>query len=720
VKYLDFMSLLAGDPAQIAFLSTFQFDPDFFERRLLRCEALAKARRIVVFMDARQWSELLRRDVPARGLNRRYLVVPVQRATGVFHPKLHLLLRESGVRVICGSNNLTRSGCSSNLELLNAVQCDFDGEHQEEMDVAREAFAFFESAAKNADDGIARIVAEWIDEAAATSAWLRESVDEQREQTLRLVHTYGGSMWDRLVQHLDGDTPEEFFVVSPFHDVDAALCRRFASHWPHAKIELLVQQGYTNLSVRPLKKLGQVHLSEIRESYRRVHAKLIAWRSGKSVGCLVGSANFTTAAFDGRNVEACLLLSEADDLVDELFDRQLSKRPLAFDDFEPGNEEQPESATMELPGLRINSAILAQTNHLRVHYSHRLEPLPASLRLAIRIPGDRHPRVSLPLPRRADGTETVILSELALADVHGTLLATLVADVGGKLIESFPVWVIQEHQLTYEPWEGSSSSKSKVEETGEGLPEFLDELGKRDGLPAVIEYLRHLNIRFHDGGGSGAGLRKFRIKIRDPFQPDAAPDWLIAEKETEGNCEQAILEFVDRHQKRRLERHASRGNINGMENFLDIFTTLVELMYRYYKRGIVKGGRLVSRFCSLIPLATAGRDIEDDPLDGYLYSIAANLGGDVALLSETCGETNYLAEVRAALLIVQRVRFELDDSKTPIRSRDVLPTTAKAVVEAISECRLKEPGPNDVRRALEGYRMFSEADIAQLIAELPV
>ena len=305
-------------------------------------------------------------------------------------------------------------------------------------------------------------------------------------------------------------------------------------------------------------------------------------RSGKRGGCLVGSANFTTAAFDGRNVEACLLLSKADDLVDELFDQRLSKRPLAFDDFGPGTDEPPESATAELPRLRIESAIVAQTNHLRVTYSHRLDPLPSSLRLTLRLPGETRPRVSAAVPRKAKVTETIALSEVALADAYGTLLATLVADVGGKLIESFPVWVIQEHQLTYEPGEGSSSSKSKIEETGEGLPEFLNELGKRDGLPAVIE---------------------------------------------------------------------------------------------------------------------------------YLHSIADNLGGDVALLRSTCGETNYLAEVRAALLIVQRVRYELDDSKTLVRPREVLPTTAKAVDEAISECELEEPGSKNVRLALEGYRMFSEADI---------
>ena len=87
MKFLDFTSLLDTEPANLAALSTFQFDADFFERRLLRCSALLKARRILVFMDASQWFNLLRQDVPARFLNRRYLVVPVRPAEGSLSPK---------------------------------------------------------------------------------------------------------------------------------------------------------------------------------------------------------------------------------------------------------------------------------------------------------------------------------------------------------------------------------------------------------------------------------------------------------------------------------------------------------------------------------------------------------------------------------------------------------------------------------------------------------
>ena len=150
-----------------------------------------------------------------------------------------------------------------------------------------------------------------------------------------------------------------------------------------------------------------------------------------------------------------------------------------------------------------------------------------------------------------------------MADAYGTLLATLVADVGGKLIESFPVWVIQEHQLTWtSPEKGRLPPKARLRRPARGCQNSLTNLV------------------------SGTDCQQYRIPVL----------------------------------------------------------------------------------------------------------IADNLGGDVALFAQTCGETNYLAEVRAALLIVQRVRYELDDSKTPVRPREVLPTTAKAVDEAISECELEEPG----------------------------
>lgn len=732
MKYLDFTSLFNGDPARIALFSTFQFDPNHFEKRLLRSSALSKARRIAIFLDARQWFEMLRQDVPARWLNRRYLVVPVYRPNGVFHPKLNLLLSEKAGQVQCGSNNLTRSGCSSNLELLNTVSFEMDGEHQEEMSLARDAFQFFRRAVEDADEEIARIGREWLEETAATFPWLNEPNDPDQERQLELIHTYDGGIWQRVVDKLHESPPTSLFVLSPFHDADCGLLRRVRQQWPRCRLEFLVQQGYTNLPVAPLKRFrSSVSLFELGKTTRRLHAKLLAWESAGGTGCLVGSANFTTAAFDGRNVECCLLLSEMDGQLKALFDRELPKRAIALDDFEPGIEEEPEAQAEELPCLRISSAVMVGDDQLRVSYSHRLDEKPQSLRLAVRTSAESRPvrtsaesrpRWSIKLPNMNSGTETVSLPENVLADAHGTILASLVAELEERREESIPVWIVQEQRLTYEPGEGSSSSKSKVEETGEGLPEYLDELGKREGVSAVVDYLRHLNIRFQDGASLGGGGRRFRLRIRDPFHADIAPDWLINAKAQSNDLEEAIYDFLDRHDKRRLRKHASRGNINGMENFVDILTAMIRLLYVYYRRGVVKRGKLIGRFCDYIDIATSGIEREKDPCDGFLYSVSDNLGGDCELLQEVCDETNFPGELRAILLIVQKVRYIPGEQSTygpaPQRPKECLQAWSKRIRATLEEVGVEEPSKNDVRKALEDYRMFSTAEIDELLKEL--
>lgn len=49
------------------------------------------------------------------------------------------------------------------------------------------------------------------------------------------------------------------------------------------------------------------------------------------------------------------------------------------------------------------------------------------------------------------------------------------------------------------------------------------------------------------------------------------------------DLEEAILDFVDQHDKYKLRKHAESGNINGMDNFFDILTTLIRLLYIDYK-----------------------------------------------------------------------------------------------------------------------------------------
>ena len=269
MKYLDFSDLFNADPAHIALLSTFQFDADFFERRLLRCTSLAKARWIAVFMDAGQWQEMLRQDVPARLLNRRYLVVPVRRQQGVFHPKLNLLLTERGGQVHCGSANLTRCGCSSNLELLNAFRFGGEGDDDDAVLLALEAFDFFLRACESAEGESGRICREWLAETAACLPWLMASRSDGAIRRCRLLHTYEGSLWHRLVAAIGPDPPARLLVISPFHDKGAEMFKRVRGRWPNCHVEVVVQQKLTALPVHALaKERAAVSLSELAQLYQ--------------------------------------------------------------------------------------------------------------------------------------------------------------------------------------------------------------------------------------------------------------------------------------------------------------------------------------------------------------------------------------------------------------------------------------------------------------------
>jgi hypothetical protein len=70
MKPASMVDLLKGEPAELALLTTYNFEPSFFEECLLRTRSLGEARRIVVFVDASEWA---RSDTTrVRGLNCRW------------------------------------------------------------------------------------------------------------------------------------------------------------------------------------------------------------------------------------------------------------------------------------------------------------------------------------------------------------------------------------------------------------------------------------------------------------------------------------------------------------------------------------------------------------------------------------------------------------------------------------------------------------------------
>jgi hypothetical protein len=716
MKFLDFMDLLKSEPVSFAALSTFTFDVDYFERRVLRTNALAKARQIVVFMDAGQWRRLSQRNPAARLLNRRYLVVPVRPSKGVFHPKLQLLLREKDGQVICGSNNLTRRGCSHNLELLNSLPLDFEAGPESDLALVQEACRFYQRACDDGLSGAAAIARQWLDELTHTLPWLKAELRKQAGEKAELLHTYNGSLWEVVKTAVGSTPPIRLLIVSPFFDRNAELVHRASSTWPKCEIKIIAQQKTTQLPCEAMKSLARrVSLHEIRVESRCLHAKLFAWQTTKGGGCIAGSANFTTAAFDSRNVETCLLLKDVGEEVEKLFDKQLSTRPITLEEFSPGTDTEPNKDEDAPEDLVLESVVLTRDGKLSVSYRHRLESAPDTLRIAISLPAQTHPNWFRSVPKKHVNTVAIPAPENLTSESRGAIKAWLVAEVGKEKKSSTPTWVVQEDDLIHEYGNSlSSNPKARIEETGEGLWGHLMETRQRDGLAKAAEVLDNTTIRFSDGEGGFRGGSRFRIRVRDPFAFDEAPASPTPSAEEVKEFLGSLYRFIERHDKRRLRRHAKRGSINGMPNFLDVFKAIVENLYGFHRVGLVPSNQVIGRLIPIIQIAVSGFAANGDSSDGYLAAVSLNLR-NTPYLQEVCDEHQMLAHVRAALMIAQRIRAPLDSP--PSRPRDCLRPTRDTLRTAIKGLKLKEPSRKQVIEALKSYPFFTEEDLGGFEAE---
>lgn len=707
MKYSEITSHYDGAPASLALLSTYKFDPVFFERRLLRTAALARARRIAVFMDYSQWVALMQDDFEARHLNRRYILVPVKPASaGVFHPKLNLLIYQSSAAIHCGSNNLTRSGTFNNLELLNVVRWDLAGEENATgLSVACAAYDFFVRSCSIAEQQAGKIVTQWLSEERSAAPWLNAKA---KPSGIELLDTLAGPLWEQWLSRIESP-PKRIVVLSPFHDRDGRLLDRVRQKWPGCRIRLVVQPCVTSLAQQVLRRHKKALDLQAIPGSRRVHAKLVAWGTDKRMSAIAGSANFTAAAFDGANVEACLYIPDATDIVAGLFKDELAPERIEIEAFEPGNEDEPVPGITDT-NLLITSAVLR--GHLIEVRLSKAVPL-KKVKLALRAASESRPRVVFTPPSHAMTAWTLEVEPRLLSDA-GALLVNLVAEeADGRRTEGPVTWVIDEQHLTHEVGtSGGASRERHMEETGEGLPEYLEELGKREGLPAVIEFLRRFNLRFVSGEDDQIGGPPFRFHPKDPFWPDTPPEWIIHQHDAE-DMKQALWNFAERHEAK-LRRHAAKGNLNAMENFLIIAVTVLHTLYSWHLRGLQANKDFVPKpvmvhwACRYLQLATAGFSTEEDESPGYLSEVLANLNDD-ELLSQHGKELNFGGHCIAILRLAQFVRAE----GTAEKPASLLPTMASETLHALGEAGLR-PDKAEMRAGLQRFYALTEPEIGKL------
>lgn len=665
MNYTDFAEVFSRHNARVAILSTYDFDPLYFEKRLLFSDALVSASRIVIFMDKGRYQRLVHSDARARYLNERYLIVPVRPSSdGVFHAKLNLLVREDGATLFCGSNNLTQAGCTQNLEIINAIDIQAEDQKSPYRGLLRDTVEFYKGCLDLCAGSESRVAKQFLSDLLAEYPWLCSGTEGGE---VYLAHTLKKPLLPVLQAELGDRSPSRLLVVSPFFDQDLRLLKHLRTLWPGCPVDIVAQEQTGNLPARALGRYGRgVKLFRLHApKSRRLHAKLVVLiNDGKAI-CCSGSANFTTAAFNGLNVEACLIIRKPATAIDGLFDKELRIERVQPDEFDTGKDEEPTAEVYEEESLVLQGAAISTDQRLSLRYVVKDPNKLKSLKIALRAYGEEYASKMRDIPINPSDFCGMDLSSDNPKEFQQSLQCYLEGrDKHGRIVKSLSVWVIQESRLTrvFAGADGGEYDRERIiRETGQGTTEYLDALAKQKGTQAVIEFLQNLNIKFQSDLISFRNQQGFMLAPSDPTRSDVAPEWTQVDGST---LESAIFDFVDRHHHKILRKHARLGNINGMANFMDVFIECNKLMFLYYRRGLLNSYYAIDKILRGISILTNGMHSSEEE-GGFIDKIRHELPDEDERIAELLRKYSVLEHLCVALLMAQFIRCETEKSKTP-------------------------------------------------------
>ena len=277
-------------PLGLTLLTTYTFDPFFFEFQLLPELLLRDAHPIVVFADHSSGYAIAEQSATElRRLGRDYYLLPVRVSKGVFHPKVHFF-DGAGVAVV-GSGNLTSHGCGGNLEILDVLSAQHEAEAVDDVrrffaELARRHAA---PAPSNLRDRI-----EAIEPKAGTAS---DSAD------VRFIHTLTQGLWPQLEDDLRTMSGADLLLAAPFHDSNHFTSSRITKMIDPASCRIASDKKHGAPSMED-SKTEQGYLVQPEGAKRTLHAKLLQARNTKRELLISGSANLTNAAWSGNNVEA--------------------------------------------------------------------------------------------------------------------------------------------------------------------------------------------------------------------------------------------------------------------------------------------------------------------------------------------------------------------------------------------------------------------------------
>ena len=286
----------------IALLTTYSFDPYFFERFVLPDLWAGGSNKVLVLVDQGELRSALDAHLgDLRHLGRRYFLQPVE-WPGAFHPKIFLRVGDEGGLVWVGSNNLTRGGWGGNSELGGAWRLERDGLAGSGWLPSLLAYLKSITTMKSITTRLAR---ELLDQTLRLP-WLADVPgDGQPDVLISNEETIGVQLRRRWT----GRRFTSLKLLTGSTDSDATFLRWGFETFGLEDIDICVTPESASFEVGALEGLGSGIRVVPSPEEKLMHAKFYWFDGPDGPGVLWGSANCSRSAWlsPGRNLEAMVV-----------------------------------------------------------------------------------------------------------------------------------------------------------------------------------------------------------------------------------------------------------------------------------------------------------------------------------------------------------------------------------------------------------------------------
>lgn len=308
---------LLGDRTNIyhsALLTTYSFDPIYFETVYLSTLRKLGITNVVVLMDASMYDQLLSDSNYQCHRVSQYNYTLVRKEnfhSGVFHPKVVLLFGEEEGTLIVGSGNLTYSGLANNDEVWNAFHV--QGNNSIHYPLFYQAWKYLSQSANQTSSLVSRQI-DWMLE---QSPWLHQETSDSTvllssgEECTLLYNTAESTILDKVLLSIGDKRIVSIKVIAPFYDAEgdalSALKKRLAPKEMQCILDLERQSAPYSL----LKTDTSTVFCKA-DSSNPLHAKIFELQAEDETWLLCGSANAGNMALGtghyAFNDEVCILL----------------------------------------------------------------------------------------------------------------------------------------------------------------------------------------------------------------------------------------------------------------------------------------------------------------------------------------------------------------------------------------------------------------------------